>query len=81
LLTGAYRLSKAKVAYLLADLFAIPLCAGQVCAIEAEVGQHLQQVVDEPLAAARLSAAVVGIGFSWLFSTRLPSGSFYERGR
>jgi hypothetical protein len=35
--TGAYRLSKAKAARLLADLFSIPLCAGQVCATEAEV--------------------------------------------
>jgi transposase len=41
LLTGAYRLSKAKATRLLTDLFAIPLSAGQVCAIEAEVGQHL----------------------------------------
>src|SRR6516225_4688091 len=41
-LTGAYRLSKAKAARLLTDLFAIPLCAGQVCAIEAEVGRQLE---------------------------------------
>jgi transposase len=53
LLTGAYRLSKAKAARLLTDLFAIPLCAGQVCAIEAEVGQPLKPVVDELLTAAR----------------------------
>jgi transposase len=53
LLTGAYRLSKAKVARLLTDLFSIPLCAGQVCATEAEVGQQLKPVVDEVLAAAR----------------------------
>jgi transposase len=59
LLTGAYRLSKAKVAHLLADLFAIPICAGQVCAIEAEVGQQLKPVVDELLAAARRQPANV----------------------
>src|SRR6516164_5143509 len=53
LLTGAYRLSKAKAARLLTDLFSIPLCAGQVCATEAEVGKQLQPVVDELLAAAR----------------------------
>jgi transposase len=59
LLTGAYRLSKAKAARLLNDLFSIPLCAGQVCAIEAEVGQQLQPVVDELLAAARQQPANV----------------------
>jgi transposase len=59
LLTGAYRLSKAKAARLLTDLFAIPLCAGQVCAIEAEVGQQLRPVVDELLAAARQQPANV----------------------
>jgi hypothetical protein len=53
LLTGAYRLSKAKAARLLGDLFAIPLCTGQVCAIEAEIGHQLKSVVDELLAAAR----------------------------
>jgi transposase len=53
LLTGAYRLSKSKAARLLTDLFSIPLCAGQVCATEAEVGQGLRPVVDELLAAAR----------------------------
>jgi transposase len=59
LLTGAYRLSKAKVARLLADLFAIPLCAGQVCAIEAEVGRQLQPVVDALRRAARQQPANV----------------------
>ena len=53
LLTGAYRLSKAKAARLLTDLFSIPLCAGQVCATEAEIGQQLQPVVDELLATAQ----------------------------
>jgi transposase len=59
LLTGAYRLSKAKAARLLTDLFSIPLCAGQVCATEAEVGQQLQPVVDELLTAARQQPANV----------------------
>jgi transposase len=59
LLTGAYRLSKAKAARLLSDLFSIPLCAGQVCATETEVGQQLKPVVDELLAAARQQPANV----------------------
>ncbi|HEY7427556.1 MAG TPA: transposase, partial [Gemmataceae bacterium] len=59
LLTGAYRLSKAKAARLLTDLFAIPLCAGQVCATEAEVGKQLKPVVDELLTAARQQPANV----------------------
>jgi transposase len=59
LLTGAYRLSKARAARLLTELFAIPLCAGQVCAIEAEVGQQLQPVVDEVRTAARQQPANV----------------------
>jgi hypothetical protein len=59
LLTGAYRLSKAKAARLLTDLFSIPLCAGQVCATEAEVGEQLRPVVDELLAAARQQPANV----------------------
>jgi hypothetical protein len=41
------------------DLFSIPLCAGQVCATEAEVGQQLKPVVDELLAAARQQPANV----------------------
>ncbi|HEY7427009.1 MAG TPA: IS66 family transposase [Gemmataceae bacterium] len=59
LLTGAYRLSKSKAARLLTDLFSIPLCAGQVCATEAEVGQQLKPVVDELLAVARQQPANV----------------------
>jgi transposase len=42
---------------LLTDLFAIPLCAGQVCAIAAEIGRQLKPVVDELLAAARQQPA------------------------
>jgi transposase len=59
LLTGAYRLSKAKAARLLTDLFAVPLSAGQVCATAAEVGQQLRPVVDELLTAARQEPANV----------------------
>jgi len=59
LLTGAYRLSKSKAARLLTDLFSIPLCAGQVCATEAEVGWQLKPVVEELLAAARQHPANV----------------------
>ena len=46
-------MSKAKAARLLSDLFSIPVCAGQVCATEAEVGRQLKPVVDELLVAAR----------------------------
>jgi hypothetical protein len=59
LLTGAYRLSKAKAARLLTDLFSIPLCAGQVCATDAEVGQQSKPVVDELLAVAQQQPAIV----------------------
>jgi transposase len=87
LLTGAYRLSKAKAARLLGDLFAIPLCAGQVCAIEAEVGQELQPVADELLTAARHHPANVdetsmGRG-RWLWAMVTPVATVYQivRGR
>ncbi len=59
LLTGAYRLSKTKAARMLSERFAIPLCAGQVCATEAEVAQQLRPVVDELLTAARQQPANV----------------------
>ena len=59
LLTGAYRLSKAKAARLVTDLFAVPLCAGQVCATEAEVGRQLWPVVEELRTAARQQPANV----------------------
>jgi len=87
LLTGAYRLSKAKAARLLTDLFAIPLCAGQVCAIEAEVAQHLRPVVDELLAAARRQPANVdetsmGRGrWLWVMVTALATAYQIVRGR
>src|SRR5262249_48833169 len=36
LMTGAYRLSKRMTQTFCADVFSIPVCAGQVCALEAE---------------------------------------------
>jgi transposase len=53
LLTGAFRLSKAKAARLLGDLFGVPLSAAGVCATEAAVGEQLRPVADGLLAAAR----------------------------
>lgn len=47
LLTGAYRLSKRQVARLLADLLGVPLCAGQVCALEQQTGAVLEPIVAE----------------------------------
>jgi len=47
LLTGAYRLSKRQVSTLLHDLFGIPQCAGEVCALEQQVSAVLTPVVDE----------------------------------
>jgi transposase len=59
LLTGAFRLSKAKAARLLTDLFGVPLSAAQVCATEAAVGDQLQPAVDALLVAARQHPANV----------------------
>ncbi|HVK10180.1 MAG TPA: IS66 family transposase [Gemmataceae bacterium] len=53
LLTGAFRLSKAKAARLLGDLFGVPLSAAQVCATEAAVGGQLAPVTAALLTAAR----------------------------
>jgi transposase len=53
LLTGAFRLSKAKAARLLGDLFGVPLSAAGVCATEAAVGDQLRPVADGLRAAAR----------------------------
>jgi transposase len=53
LLTGAFRLSKAKAARLLGDLFGVPLSPAQVCATEAAVGDQLRPVTAALLAAAR----------------------------
>lgn len=47
LLTGAYRLSKRQVESLCADLLGVPLSAGQVCAVEAEVVAATAPVVTE----------------------------------
>jgi transposase len=47
LLTGAYRLSKRQVEGLCADLLGVPLSAGQVCAVEAEVVAATAPVVTE----------------------------------
>src|SRR5207237_6668130 len=47
LLAGAYRLSKRQVEGLLADLLGVPLCAGQVCALEQQTGAVLAPVVAE----------------------------------
>src|SRR5262249_40670353 len=47
LLTGAYRLSKRQVEGLCADLLRVPLSAGQVCAVEAEVVAATAPVVTE----------------------------------
>jgi transposase len=59
LLTGAFRLSKAKAARLLGDLFGVPLSAAQVCATEAAVGEQLRPATDALLAAARRHPANV----------------------
>jgi transposase len=72
LLTGAFRLSKAKAARLLGDLFGVPLSAAQVCATEAAVGEQLRPVADGLLAAARHHPANVdetGMGRGrWLWA-------------
>jgi transposase len=59
LLTGAYRLSKRQVEQLLEDVFAIPLCAGQVCAVESQAAELLRPVVDELQEHARTQPANV----------------------
>jgi transposase len=72
LLTGAFRLSKAKAARLLGDLFGVPLSAAQVCATEAAVGEHLRPVAARLLDAARRHPANVdetGMGRGrWLWA-------------
>jgi transposase len=87
LLTGAYRLSKAKAARLLTDLFGVPLCAAQVCATEAAVGELLRPVADELRAAARQHPANVdetGMGKGrWLWAMVTAVATVYQivRGR
>src|SRR5262249_20326062 len=47
LMTGAYRMSKRLVQTFCADGFGVPLCAGQVCASEAETAAALDPVVKQ----------------------------------
>jgi transposase len=47
LLTGAYRLSKRMVQTFCADVFAVPICAGQICASEAETAAATDAVAQE----------------------------------
>jgi len=47
LLSGSYRLSKRQIETMLADLFGIPLSAGEVCALEQQTSQVLGPVVEE----------------------------------
>jgi transposase len=44
-LTGAYRLSKRQAEQLCEDLFHIPLCAGQICALEQQTTAALEPAV------------------------------------
>jgi transposase len=46
LMTGAYRLSKRMVQTFCADVFALPICAGQVCALEAQTTAATAAVVE-----------------------------------
>jgi len=46
-MTGAYRMSKRMVEAFCADVFSIPICAGQVCALEAETAVATDSVVEE----------------------------------
>jgi transposase len=47
LMTGAYRMSKRMVQTFCADVLGVPVCAGQVCASEAETAAATQAVVEE----------------------------------
>jgi hypothetical protein len=46
-MTGAYRMSQRMVETFCADVFRIPICAGQVCASEAEIAAATDPVVQE----------------------------------
>src|SRR5947209_989275 len=59
LLTGAYRLSKRQAEQLLRDVYALPVCAGQVCALERQLAEWLQPVVDEATRSVRTQPANV----------------------
>jgi transposase len=58
-MTGAYRMSKRMVEAFCADVFSIPICAGQVCASEAETAAATDPVVEEVRAYARSQPANV----------------------
>jgi transposase len=45
LLAGAYRLSKQMIETLCADVLTVPICAGQVCALEADTADATEAVV------------------------------------
>src|SRR5262245_34379537 len=47
LMTGAYRMSKRMVQTFCADVLGVPVCAGQVCASEAEVAAATEPVMQE----------------------------------
>jgi transposase len=46
-MTGAYRMSKRMVETYCADVLGVPVCAGQVCALEAETAAATEPVVQE----------------------------------
>jgi transposase len=52
-MTGAYRMSKRMVQTFCADIFGIPICAGQVCGCEAETTAATSAVVQDLRAYAR----------------------------
>ena len=47
LMTGGYRMSKRTVQTFCADVLGIPICAGQVCASEAEIANATEAVAQE----------------------------------
>jgi transposase len=47
LMTGAYRMSKRMVQTFCADVLGVPVCAGQVCALEAETAAATTPVVEQ----------------------------------
>ena len=59
LMTGAYRMSKRMVQTFCADVLGIPICAGQVCALEAETAAATDPVVKELRDYARSQSANV----------------------
>jgi transposase len=57
LMTGAYRMSKRMAQIFCADMFGIPICAGQVCGCEAETAAATDTVVQELRAYVRSQPA------------------------